>query len=161
MRVPDQLGEFAGEHVALGRSRRRRVRQVEEHRFGRFRGPEGVGRLPAQRGVAALQFAQRGQDLVNLGEKSLARGAAEIERAGGDEVLQHAFVDGPDVDAQEEVGKIPERPAGLALADDLLRGGFAHALDAGETESDLAGGLGRTVRCRGHGVRRRRPTVAP
>ena len=102
-------------------------------------GRRGVGRLAPQRGVAALQFAQRGQDLVNLGEKPLARGAAEVERAGRDEVFQHAFVDGPDVDAQQEFGEIPERPAGLALADDLLRGGFAHALDAGETESDLAG----------------------
>ena len=53
-----------------------------------------------------------------------------------DEMFEHAFVDRAAVDARHEILEIRVRPVSLALLDDLLRGLFADAFDAGEPETD-------------------------
>jgi len=77
-----------------------------------------------------------GDGFVDVIEELLARRAAEIERAGLDEMLKHALVDGAAVHARGEVGEVAERAVGVALGDDFLRGGLAHAFDGGQAEAN-------------------------
>src|SRR5690606_12009595 len=67
----------------------------------------------------------------------LAGFAGVVEGTGFDEVFEHAFVGGLAVHAVDEVVEVFEGTVGLALLDDLERGAFADALDAGEAEADF------------------------
>ena len=135
------LAKLVEQDVARGRSGGDAgFRHVEEHRFGRFRRFRGHRLVLFQRRVLALDFAECGERVVDLREELLALGAAEVERTGGDQVLEHALVDRARVGAQEEVVVILVGATAVALGDDLRRRLLTHALDSRQAEPDRAGG---------------------
>ena len=82
---------------------------------------------------------------IDVVEEFFARGAAEVEGAGFHEVLEDAFVEGLGVDAGDEVVEVGKGAGFFAFFDDLERGAFADAFDAGHAEADFLADGGEHV----------------